>query len=206
MIPAIQPDEIVTVNKLAGPIPNPLHYLPSQKWKIGPPNVRLNAIKRNDILLFLTGNDPYGKSTLIKRCVGMPGDTVSYYSGHIEIQDRKYPLTGHQIPTSPVVTPPLLRFIIPARGDTLRLDPERQNYWGQLLTKAGREFTVDEQGAIIMKGKTSKYWINDRNWYFLVGDNHADSFDSRVLGLIPESAVIGRARSAVWPLPSRTLR
>jgi signal peptidase I len=35
--------------------------------------------------------------------------------------------------------------------------------------------------------------------YFVMGDNRCDSFDSRMFGTIPRSAVIGRAFAVVWP-------
>ncbi len=37
---------------------------------------------------------------------------------------------------------------------------------------------------------------------FVMGDNRAQSFDSRSFGTIPESLVIGRAFAIVWPLGS----
>jgi signal peptidase I len=35
--------------------------------------------------------------------------------------------------------------------------------------------------------------------YFVMGDNRCDSFDSRMFGTIPRSAVIGRAFAVIWP-------
>jgi signal peptidase I len=37
---------------------------------------------------------------------------------------------------------------------------------------------------------------------FVMGDNRANSSDSRVFGPIPESLVVGRTIARVWPLPS----
>jgi signal peptidase I len=33
-----------------------------------------------------------------------------------------------------------------------------------------------------------------------MGDNRCDSFDSRMFGTIPRSAVIGRAFAVIWPV------
>lgn len=39
-----------------------------------------------------------------------------------------------------------------------------------------------------------------KNHYFMMGDNEPDSCDSRYWGLIPRSAVIGKAFVRIWPL------
>lgn len=36
--------------------------------------------------------------------------------------------------------------------------------------------------------------------YFVMGDNRCDSFDSRMFGTIPRSAMIGRAFAVIWPV------
>jgi signal peptidase I len=38
------------------------------------------------------------------------------------------------------------------------------------------------------------------NRYFVMGDNRCDSFDSRMFGTIPRSAVIGKAFAVIWPV------
>jgi signal peptidase I len=38
------------------------------------------------------------------------------------------------------------------------------------------------------------------NHYFMMGDNHPDSCDSRFWGSIPRSDVIGKAFIKIWPL------
>jgi signal peptidase I len=39
-----------------------------------------------------------------------------------------------------------------------------------------------------------------KNHYFMMGDNEPNSCDSRYWGLIPRSAVIGKAFVRIWPL------
>jgi signal peptidase I len=38
------------------------------------------------------------------------------------------------------------------------------------------------------------------NQYFMMGDNHADSCDSRMWGPVPRSDIIGKAFVRIWPL------
>lgn len=37
---------------------------------------------------------------------------------------------------------------------------------------------------------------------YVLGDNRADSEDSRVFGSVPEQSLIGKAVAGIWPLPS----
>ena len=38
------------------------------------------------------------------------------------------------------------------------------------------------------------------NQYFMMGDNHSDSCDSRMWGPVPRSDIIGKAFLRIWPL------
>lgn len=38
------------------------------------------------------------------------------------------------------------------------------------------------------------------NQYFMMGDNHSDSCDSRMWGTVPRSDIIGKAFVRIWPL------
>jgi len=39
-----------------------------------------------------------------------------------------------------------------------------------------------------------------KNHYFMMGDNHSDSCDSRMWGTVPRSDIIGKAFVRIWPL------
>jgi signal peptidase I len=39
-----------------------------------------------------------------------------------------------------------------------------------------------------------------KNMYFMMGDNHSDSCDSRMWGPVPRSDIIGKAFVRIWPL------
>jgi len=39
-----------------------------------------------------------------------------------------------------------------------------------------------------------------KNTYFMMGDNHGDSCDSRYWGPLPANLVVGKAVLRIWPL------
>lgn len=207
MIPAISPGDLIGVNKLAATPPHSLRAFGIKENREKPGRFQLRNIRRDDLLVFTTeGAAQTGRNTLVKRCVGLPGDTVSYHEGYLRIGSRSYPLSGHRLPDVPDESPSLLQFTIPSFGDTLRLTPHNRDYWEQLLHQAGVNLSLTDTGEPLLDDRPSDYWVSSQNWYFLLGDNLADSFDSRVFGLIPAKNVIGTAEFALWPRPFRRLK
>jgi signal peptidase I len=93
-----------------------------------------------------------GEHELIKRIVGLPGETVSAVEGHVVIDGRR------------LVEPYLAEGVV----------------------------TQDFGPVVVPAGQV-----------FVMGDNRANSADSRVIGTIEVDTIVGRAIARVWP-PDRT--
>ena len=107
-------------------------------------------IRRGDIIVF---KRPEGFSDttikdLIKRVIGLPGDTVDGHDGRVWVNGKALPEP-----------------YLPKGRTTEKFDPVR--------------VPVDN--------------------YFVMGDNRAQSFDSRFWGTVPRESVVGRALVRVWP-------
>jgi signal peptidase I len=112
---------------------------------------RFRPISRNDVVVFdRPPLAPPEDKQLIKRVIGLPGDTVSGHDGHVFIDNKQL--------VEPFVNPS-------CRG------------------------TTDFAAVKVPAGD-----------YFMMGDNSCDSFDSRMFGAIPRSAVVGRAFAVIWPV------
>ena len=105
-------------------------------------------IKRFDIVVVDKG-DKY----IIKRVIGLPGETIEYKNNEIYINGEKikdpYPSTKTD------------------------------------------DFSIEDVGHTKIPGDT----------YFVMGDNRADSLDSRYpsVGVIKKEHILGRARFIIWP-------
>ena len=190
-----------------------------------PPMVHVRGFRqkrRNDVVVF---NFPYRygwdtirmnlETIMVKRCIGIPGDSVSavggYYLaaglvdtlGYLPEQKRmvRYRSTLDSVIIRAVAFDKSFSwdifdfgpFYIPAAGKTIALTPE--NF------KLYRKQIVYETGAVVRR-EDSLIYINDTirhdytfrsNWYFIAGDKVMNSQDSRYIGLIPEAFIIGRA-------------
>ena len=102
----------------------------------------------------------------------------------------------------------------PARGDIIAFRHERSApsvYVKRVIGVPGDRVSID-RGVVSINGATiAEPYVRfgDRRSeaavtvpamsYYVLGDNRANSDDSRVWGFVPSSDVIGRAIVAVWP-------
>jgi signal peptidase I len=133
MEPTLKPGDRVLVNKLS---------------------YQLHPIHRGDIVVFKRPPGEAGDPTikdLIKRVIGLPGDTIEQRNGRVFINNREL--------DEPYLPPDTITTTLPSH--------------------------------VVAPGQ-----------YFVMGDNRINSKDSRFIGAIPGSLIVGRAFVRVWPLSS----
>lgn len=109
---------------------------------------RKNDIKRFDIVVINKGN-----KKIIKRVIGLPGETIEY-------KDNKLYINGEEVE-----------------------DP--------YPSTETDDFSITNIGHTKIPGDS----------YFVMGDNRANSLDSRYneVGVIKKNKIMGRARLVIWP-------
>lgn len=123
-----------------------------------------------DIVAFNHRNENY-----VKRILAVPHDTV-YFDG------SRY--------TTHVVNYPL--FTVPNEGETVDLNPQNINFYLPLIEKYEGVQAGQVLDKIYIEGKEVRKYTFKNKYYFLQGDNIAESIDSRQWGLIPEYAIFGK--------------
>lgn len=181
----------------------------------------LRRLKHNDIVVFnypQVGDRIAFKINYVycKRCVALPGDSLSIVNGHYRCnnyegvlglqaeQDRLetvpddaydavgmavYPFDEHVGWTFKQMGP----LYIPRKGDIMTLTAKEGIIYKSLLEyEAGKTVTVDwDTDRVLLDGVPVKKHLWQHNYYFMAGDNVHDSMDSRYWGLVPEEYIVG---------------
>jgi len=126
----------------------------------------LHGVDRGNIVVFRRpadencGGPPV--ADLVKRVIGLPGETISLSGGHVDIDGKQLDETW--LPTS-------------VQGTTFP-------------GPSGTAYSL------------VKPYVIPANHYFVMGDNRADSCDSRYWGPIARSLIVGKVDVRVWSITS----
>lgn len=213
------------------------------------------------------------RENYVKRCIGMPGDTIQIYNGEIRIngetkpalplQKFKYYVStlGEPLPDElldslkilkssvtynpvnslhvlyladenvkslksyPTVrsikkySEPMLSFqnqeifphsnnyrwtsdnfgpvIVPARGDSISINTLNIPLYQRIIDVYEQNDLKVVNGDILVNGQVVTTYVFKLDYYFVMGDNHHNSADSRYWGFVPEDHLLGKAVN-VW--------
>ena len=86
---------------------------------------------------------------------------------------------------------------IPARGDTIRIDQQNLPLYKRIIDTYELNDLAIREGVIYINGLAADRYVIRMDYYFVMGDNHHNSADSRYWGFVPEDHLLGKA-VLVW--------
>ena len=190
----------------------------------------VRRIRHNDIVVF---NFPHhdGRVNFIinnvyaKRCVALPGDTISIEEGYYRNNNHKgvlglesaqnalHAMTDSMIWCQALYTMPFDGHLpwtirnmgplyIPRKGDIIPITAKEACVYRMLLEwETGKKVDFDwNSNSAKINGKEFTSHTFCHNYYFMAGDNVCDSNDSRYWGLVPEEYIVGVVRCVSYSL------
>lgn len=173
MRPTILEGDRVFVNKLAYDLKVPFTRLHIAEW---------SNPQRGDIVVFFS---PHDGLRLVKRVVGLPGDTIELHNGTLVIN-------GSAVQYQPLEEE-MIRDLAPAERAgrvfaSEQLPGQTHAVTGNPAAPAMRSFGPQS----VPEGQ-----------YFMMGDNRDDSYDSRYWGPVDRKLIVGRATAVVMSLDKK---
>jgi len=188
------------------------------------PYFRLPALRdpeRGDIVVFEWPGD---KDVLInpevvdyvKRCIAIPGDTIEVRNKVVFVNGKRAPIPPHiqySLVTRPkgYVDPDIFPkgmpwnadnygpLYVPRKGDTLHLNLDNIEKWRTIIDREFGKRVVEIRGdKIFINGRQTNFYVFKKDYYFMMGDNRDDSYDSRYWGFVPRDKIIGEAFMIYW--------
>jgi signal peptidase I len=88
---------------------------------------------------------------------------------------------------------------VPAKGDSIELTEKNKCRYAEilLLENPGRQI---KDTALTANGKNLTTYVFKKNYYFVLGDNFYNSFDSRFWGFVPEANIIGEVKGILFSI------
>ena len=216
----LQVGDYLLVNKLAYGLHTPFRIPFTASSLSSFTGTLLGGIHHGDVIVFEFPGArdevrPSESVNYIKRCIGLPGDTVEIRMGRVFVNgiETTFPLHGtrpaHSIDQSlrrnAEMFPPGSSYsdmnygpvVVPKQADRLRIDPAGYSQWKTFIEREGHSVLV-HSGSILIDGAPASSYRVQQNFYFVLGDNRDNSLDSRYWGFVPADHIIGEALVIYW--------
>jgi len=170
MQPTILVGDRIFVNKLAYDLKVPFTTWHLAQW---------SDPQRGDIVVFYS---PHDGTRLVKRVVGLPGDTV-------ELRNDQLVINGNPVDYAP----------LPAEISAQLPETERQSSVFATEQLSAHPHAVMAIPSLPARRTFGPIQVPEGH-YFMMGDNRDNSFDSRFFGVVERKQIVGKATAVVLSL------
>lgn len=177
-------------------------------------------VERGDVIVFVfPGNrdevNPEEFTFYLKRCVGLPGDTIQIVNRALHVNGKKFPMPRNmkfsyyrQVPQGQEddrIFPPGAPWnednygptVVPKTGMKIPLTAENIHEWKTFVRREGHEVHLAGE-TVFVDGKPTTEYIVKQDYLFGMGDHRDNSLDSRYWGFIPKESLVGTPLIVYW--------
>ncbi|HFR3774935.1 TPA: signal peptidase I [Streptococcus suis] len=141
---------------------------------------KTTSIDRFDIVVAIETDSDGTEKLIVKRVVGMPGDTIRYENDVLYINDQE------------VDEPYLDEYLAAFQKDKLQ-EEYAYNKQFQAVAQTAQAFTQDANGSVDFSLTVPE------GQYYLLGDDRLVSLDSRSVGTFARDNIKGEVVFRMWP-------
>ena len=213
--------DFLLVNKSAYSISTP-HQIPFLGKRLSRTElISTGKPEFNDVVAFEIPADYYDPdseeySILIKRIIGLPGDTIEIKDQILYINHKKYRTPSYiKINLNETLIENINKelfpynnkwslenygpIIVPKKGMKVELNPKNILQWQNAINTDYGKKVISVEGTVInLNNQAIREYVFEKDYYFVLGDNRKNSIDSRYFGYIPEEWIIGKAFMIYW--------
>jgi signal peptidase I len=180
----------------------------------------LRNVQRGDVIVFdWPGNRDQAEKPdqmfYLKRCIGLPGDTVRIDQRVVYVNGRPSPMPARSQFLRDRPFPAGLReasifpddaaynednwgpVVIPRHGARIPLNLSNLKQWEVFISREGRR-PGRGPSSVLIDGKPATEYTVARDYVFAMGDNRDNSLDSRFWGFVPVEDIIGTPMVVYW--------
>jgi signal peptidase I len=168
MKPTIMEGDRIFVNKLAYGLKVPFTTIHLAHW---------NTPHRGEIVVF---NSPKDGTRLVKRVVGLPGDTILMLNNQLTVNGQRVEYDN--------VDPSVTKWM-PANNGNIFAEEELADHKHAVMSSPLQPAMRTFGPITVQQGE-----------YFMLGDNRDNSADSRYIGPVPLDNIVGRSSRVVLSL------
>lgn len=169
-----------------------------------------SKVSRYDVVVFDFPGKERG-TFLIKRCIGLPGESLEIKHGLVYCNNGNVPLPNSAIAGTteiktdslPTAYPYNAAFLwsadnfgpvsVPKKGMKIEMTEANYILYKNAINDFEGENVAYVSGVCTLNGKPLEHYTFKQDYYFMMGDNRHNSADSRAWGFLPEEGIIGKA-------------